>query len=113
MSGNTATVSVPVVSADHPNLRYSPSLTAPITWYKEEESELPSGVSCSWSGASGAWVCTITSSGTSGFFTFEFLQEGSLKIINGGVLDVSKGLHCNGVKYNPTPNGNKLEFIAE
>lgn len=114
-SGNTVTIPLSVVSADHPYLRYATSLTSPITWYKEEENNLPSGVTYAWSGTSGAWVCTITvaPSATQGFFCFEFLQEGGVKIINNGVTDLTAGIYYNGVKYVPTVSGTELKFIAE
>lgn len=113
VSGNTVTISVPVVAGDHPYLRYAASLESPVTWYKEEESDIPGTVSYSWSGSSGAWVCTVTTANPSGFFYFEFMQQGSTKIVNNGVTDLSGGIWFNGVKYMPHVSGTKLEFVAE
>lgn len=113
VSGNTVTISVPVIASDHPYLRYAASLESPVTWYKEEESDIPGTVSYSWSGSSGAWVCTVTTANPSGFFYFEFLQQGSTKIVNNGVTDLSGGIWFNGVKYMPHVSGTKLEFVAE
>lgn len=112
-SGNTVTVPVGVVSADHPYLRYAAGLESPVTWYREEDENIPASISYSWSGSSGAWVCTITAAATKGFFAFEFLQQGETKIINNGVTDLSAGIHYNGHKYMPAANGNKLEFIRQ
>ncbi len=110
--GDTVTVSVPIVSTDRPYMRYSETYGPTASWYYEEN-ELPSDVSCAWSGSSGAWVCTVTTTASSGFFYFEVMKEGSTLITLGGALDVTNGVMYNGVKYNATPNGNKLEFIAE
>ncbi len=113
VNGNTVTISISVVSPEHPYLRYASSLASPVTWYKEEDSTIPASVSYAWSGTSGAWVCTVTTSAVEGFFYFEFLQEGSLKIINNGVTDLSSGIFFNGVKYLPSVSGSELKFIAE
>lgn len=113
VSGNTVTISVPVIASDHPYLRYAASLESPVTWYKEEESDIPGTVSYSWSGSSGAWVCTVTTSNPSGFFYFEFLQQGSTKIVNAGMTDLTAGIWYNGTKYVPTVSGNELKFVAE
>lgn len=112
-SGDTVTVTLPVVSQEHPLLRYAATLDSPVTWYNEEDSNLPASVTYSWGGSSGAWVCTITTTAPSGFFRFEFLQQGSTKIVNAGMTDLSGGIWFNGTKYVPTVNGNKLEFVAE
>ena len=112
-SGNTVTVTIPIVSQDHPLLRYAPSLDSPVTWYNEEDSNLPASVTYSWGGSSGAWVCTITTSAPSGFFRFEFLQQGSTKIVNAGMTDLSGGIWYKGTKYVPTVSGNELKFVAE
>ena len=112
-SGNTVTVPVDVVSDEHPYLRYAAGLESPITWYREEDENIPASISYSWSGSSGAWVCTITTAASKGFFAFEFLQQGETKIINNGVTDLSAGIYYNGHKYMPTVNGTKLEFVRQ
>lgn len=115
MSGSTATVSVPVVAAAHPYARVSTTLTN-ATWYKEDENGMPAGspASVTWSGSSGAWVATVNfGSSPQGFCFFEYLQEGSTKIVNNGVTDLSGGIIFNGVKYTPRVNNYKLEFVAE
>ena len=113
VSGNTVTVGVPVVASDHPYLRYAASLTSPVTWYKEEDGNIPASVAYNWSGSSGGYVCTITTAAAQGFFCFEFLQPGSTKIINNGATDLSAGIIYNGTTYYPVVNGTKLEFVAQ
>lgn len=111
VSGNTVTVGVPVIASDHPYLRYAASLTSPVTWYKEEDGNIPASVAYNWSGSSGGYVCTITTAADQGFFYFEFLQPGSTKIINNGATDLSAGITYKGTTYYPVPNGGKLEFV--
>ena len=102
-SGNTVTVTVPVVSDEHPLLRFSPSLKAPVTWQKEEDG-FSSPVAVAWGGSSGAWRAVVTSSAKEGFFTFEFLQEGSVKLKSGGMMDVtSGGIMCTDGKHKCRP----------
>ena len=108
VSGNTVTIPVSVVSADHPFLRYTPTLNAPVTWQKEEDG-FSSPIAVSWSGSSGAWVATVTTTAKEGFFQFEFFQEGSTKIKSGGAMDVSTGgiLCTDGIhKCRPVYNSN-------
>lgn len=115
MSGSTATVSVPIVAGSHPFARVCTNLVN-ATWYKEDENGMPAGspASVSWSGSSGAYVATVNfGSSRQGFCFFEYLQEGSTKIINNGVTDLSGGIIYNGVKYTPRVNNYKLEFVAE
>ena len=103
VDGNTVTVTVPVVSDEHPLLRYSPSLKAPVAWQKEEDG-FSSPVAVAWGGSSGAWRAVVTSSAKEGFFTFEFLQEGSVKLKSGGMMDVtSGGIMCTDGKHKCRP----------
>ena len=90
VNGNTVTIRLSVVSADHPFLRYAPTLNTPVAWQREEDG-FSSPIAVSWSGSSGAWVATVTTTAKEGFFQFEFFQEGGTKIKSGGVMDVSTG----------------------
>lgn len=90
VNGNTVTIRLSVVSADHPFLRYAPTLNAPVEWQKEEDG-FSSPIAVSWTGSSGAWVAIVTTTAKEGFFQFEFFQEGGTKIKNGGAMDVSAG----------------------
>ncbi len=65
VNGNTVTMTLNVVSDEHPYLRYSPSLS-PANWEKEEDGFI-SPVSVSWQGSSGAWVCTVQTTASEGF----------------------------------------------
>jgi hypothetical protein len=108
VNGNTVTIRLSVVSADHPFLRYTPTLNAPITWQKEEDG-FSAPIAVSWSGSSGAWVATVTTTAKEGFFQFEFFQEGGTKIKSGGAMDVSTGgiLCTDGIhKCRPVYNSN-------
>ena len=107
-NGNTVTIRLSVVSADHPFLRYTPTLNAPVVWQKEEDG-FSAPIAVSWSGSSGAWVATVTTTAKEGFFQFEFFQEGGTKIKSGGVMDVSTGgiLCTDGIhKCRPVYNTN-------
>ncbi len=113
MVGSVAVISVPVVGA-HPYARVSTSLRN-ATWHKETEDGMPQGspASVTWSGSSGAWVATVDfGSSPQGFCYFEQVLQGITKIVNDGVTELSGGIMFNGVKYMPTVNGNKLEFVA-
>lgn len=108
VNGNTVTIRLSVVSADHPFLRYAPTFKAPVAWQKEEDG-FSSPIAVSWSGSSGAWVATVTTTAKEGFFQFEFFQEGGTKIKSGGVMDVSTGgiLCTDGIhKCRPVYNSN-------
>ena len=108
VNGNTVTIRLSVVSADHPFLRYAPTLKAPVVWQKEEDG-FSSPITVSWSGSSGAWVATVTTTAKAGFFQFEFFQEGGTKIKSGGAMDVSTGgiLCTDGIhKCRPVYNSN-------
>ena len=106
--GDTVEIRLSVVSADHPFLRYAPTLNAPIAWQKEEDG-FSAPIAVSWSGSSGAWVATVTTTAKAGFFQFEFFQEGGTKIKSGGAMDVSTGgiLCTDGIhKCRPVYNSN-------
>lgn len=106
--GDTVEIRLSVVSADHPFLRYAPTLNAPIAWQKEEDG-FSAPIAVSWSGSSGAWVATVTTTAKAGFFQFEFFQEGGTKIKSGGAMDVSTGgiLCTDGIhKCRPVHNSN-------
>ena len=100
---DTVEIRLSVVSADHPFLRYAPTLKAPVAWQKEEDG-FSAPIAVSWSGSSGAWVATVTTTAKEGFFTFEFLQEGSVKLKSGGMMDVtSGGIMCTDGKHKCRP----------
>lgn len=106
--GDTVEIRLSVVSADHPFLRYTPTLNAPVVWQKEEDG-FSAPIAVSWSGSSGAWVATVTTTTKAGFFLFEFFQEGGTKIKSGGAMDVSTGgiLCTDGIhKCRPVYNSN-------
>lgn len=106
--GDTVEIRLSVVSADHPFLRYAPTLKAPVAWQKEEDG-FSAPIAVSWSGSSGAWVATVTTTAKEGFFQFEFFQEGGTKIKSGGAMDVSTGgiLCTDGIhKCRPVYNSN-------
>lgn len=108
VNGNTVTIRLSVVSADHPFLRYAPTLNAPVAWQKEEDG-FSAPIAVSWSGSSGAWVATVTTTAKEGFFQFEFFQEGGTKIKSGGAMDISTGgiLCTDGIhKCRPVYNSN-------
>ena len=108
VNGNTVTIRLSVVSAEHPFLRYTPTLNAPITWQREEDG-FSSPIAVTWSGSSGAWVATVATTAKEGFFQFEFFQEGGTKIKSGGAMDVSMGgiLCTDGIhKCRPVYNSN-------
>lgn len=114
VADEVVTVTLSVVADFHPFLRYTPTLDAPVTWQKEEDG-FTSPIGVAWSGMSGAWTATITTSATSGFFTFEFFQEGGTKIKNGGVMDVSEGgiLCTDGIhKCRPVWNNGTITWEA-
>lgn len=108
VNGNTVTIRLSVVSAGHPFLRYAPTLNTPVEWQKEEDG-FSAPLAVSWSGSSGAWVATVSTTAKEGFFQFEFFQEGGTKIKSGGVMDVSTGgiLCTDGIhKCRPAYNSN-------
>ena len=108
VNGNTVTIRLSVVSADHPFLRYAPTLNTPVAWQREEDG-FSSPIAVTWSGSSGAWVAIVTTTAKEGFFQFEFFQEGGTKIKSGGAMDVSTGgiLCTDGIhKCRPVYNSN-------
>ena len=113
--GTTVFVALPVLSNEHPFARACTNLTEDV-WYKEDENGMPSGspATITWSGGPGAWICDADfGDNISGFLYFEYLREGSTKIINEGSLDLTGGIIYNGTKYLPSVNGSKLEFVAQ
>ena len=98
VSGTTITMHLPVVAANHPYVRYRQSLESG-SWEKEEDG-FTSPITVAWIGASGDYVCTVTSSAASGFFYFEYLQEGSTKIRMKGIMQLDGGVMCtDGIHY--------------
>lgn len=112
-SGNTVTIPIDVVAAEHPYIRATTNLVNAV-WVKEDEN----GFSCpwatvSWSGTTGAYVATVTTAEPQAFFYFEYMVEGQVKIKNSAKTEMSGGILFNGTTYLPTVNGNKLEFVAQ
>lgn len=112
-SGNTVTIPINVVAAEHPYIRCTKNLVNP-TWVKEDEGGLDCAwATVSWSGTTGAYVATVTTTEPQAFFYFEFMQQGTVKIKNSAKTEMSGGILFNGTTYLPTVNGNKLEFVAQ
>lgn len=111
VANNIVTIPIKVVSAEHPLLRYTETLS-PASWRKEEDGI--NGLEYTWSGESGNWICTIDGSKKSGFFYFEFWQEGSIKIKHQAVLDASAGILCtDGIhKVRPVYNNGVITWEA-
>ena len=112
-SGNTVTIPINVVGANHPYIRATTNLVNAV-WTKEDEN----GFSCpfasvTWSGSSSAWVATVTCSAPQAFFYFEYLVEGVAKVKNTATTELTGGIYFNGYKYMPQVNGNKLEFVRQ
>ena len=112
-SGNTVTIPINVVAAEHPYIRCTKNLVNP-TWVKEDEGGLDCAwATVSWSGTTGAYVATVTTAEPQAFFYFEYMVEGQVKIKNSAKTEMSGGILVNGTTYLPTVNGNKLEFVAQ
>ena len=112
-SGNTVTIPINVVAAEHPYIRCTKNLVNP-TWVKEDEGGLDCAwATVSWSGTTGAYVATVTTAEPQAFFYFEYMVEGQVKIKNSAKTEMSGGILFNGTTYLPTVNGNKLEFVAQ
>jgi len=112
-SGNTVTIPINVVGAEHPYIRCTKNLVNP-TWVKEDEGGLDCAwATVSWSGTTGAYVATVTTAEPQAFFYFEYMVEGQVKIKNSAKTEMSGGILFNGTTYLPTVNGNKLEFVAQ
>ena len=112
-SGNTVTIPINVVAAEHPYIRCTKNLVNP-TWVKEDEGGLDCDwATVSWSGTTGAYVATVTTAEPQAFFYFEYMVEGQVKIKNSAKTEMSGGILFNGTTYLPTVNGNKLEFVAQ
>ncbi len=112
-SGNTVTIPINVVAAEHPYIRCTKNLVNP-TWEKEDEGGLDCAwATVSWSGTTGAYVATVTTAEPQAFFYFEYMVGGQVKIKNSAKTEMSGGILFNGTTYLPTVNGNKLEFVAQ
>ena len=112
-SGNTVTIPINVVAAEHPYIRCTKNLVNP-TWVKEDEGGLDCDwATVSWSGTTGEYVATVTTAEPQAFFYFEYMVEGQVKIKNSAKTEMSGGILFNGTTYLPTINGNKLEFVAQ
>lgn len=112
-SGNTVTIPINVVAAEHPYIRCTKNLVNP-TWVKEDEGGLDCAwATVSWGGTTGAYVATVTTTEPQAFFYFEYMVEGQVKIKNSAKTEMSGGILFNGTTYLPTVNGNKLEFVAQ
>lgn len=112
-SGNTVTIPINVVAAEHPYIRCTKNLVNP-TWVKEDEGGLDCAwATVSWSGTTGAYVATVTTAEPQAFFYFEYMVVGQVKIKNSAKTEMSGGILFDGTTYLPTVNGNKLEFVAQ
>ena len=109
----SVTIPVGVVAAEHPTMYWRQSLESG-SW--ADESSPPTGATVTWSGTTGAYVCTVTWSGTrpsSMFFKFTFVQEGGVVIRNHATSDISAGIYVNGVKFVPSVSGNNLIWTKQ
>jgi len=112
VDGSTLVIGCDIVG-DHPLVRVKASLTEGA-WAYEEDS-IPAGLATvAWSGSAGNWTCRLTNNtgGNSLFAFMEYLQEGSVKIVNSAPTDISAGVIVNGVKYMPTVSGTTLTWEA-
>ena len=112
-SGNTVTIPINVVGANHPYIRATTNIVDAV-WTKEDEN----GFSCpwaavSWSGSTGAYVATVTCSQPAAFFYFEYMVEGVAKVKNTAKTELTGGIIFNGQTYMPTVSGTKLEFVRQ
>ena len=113
VGASTVTMPVGVVSAEHPTMYWRQQFDSG-SW--TAESSAPAGATVTWSGTTGAWVCTVTWSGTrppSMFFKFTFIQEGGVVIRNNATTDLSEGIYVNGVKFVPSVSGNNLIWTKQ
>lgn len=115
ITNNAGTVTIPVgvVAAAHPYIRACTNLVN-AAWEKEDDT----GFSCdwatvAWSGSSGAYVATVTTSAPQAFFYFEFVQEGSTVIRNNAPTSLDGGVYYGGNLYEPTVSGTELKFILK
>ena len=110
---SSVVIPVGVVSAEHPTMFWRQVLESG-SW--ADESSPPTGATVAWTGGAGAWVCTVTWSGTrpsSMFFKFTYLQEGGVVIRNNASTDISAGIYVNGVKFIPSVSGNNLIWTMQ
>lgn len=101
VDGSALVVDFDLVSATQPFARVCTDLSA-HDWAKEEDG-IPAALSTvMWTPTGSGWRCRISNNaGSSSLFGyFEYLQEGGVKIVNGGVTDISGGIMVNGVKYS-------------
>lgn len=114
VGASSVTIPVGVVSTDHPTMYWRQHLDSG-DWADGLLSP-PTGATVMWSGTAGAWVCTVTWSGTrpsSMFFKFTFIQEGGVVIRNNATTDLSSGIWVNGVKFIPSVSGNNLIWTKQ
>lgn len=92
-------VDVNIAAASHPFVRVCAQLGD--TWQKEEDGISASLATVNWTTTANGYRCAVANNtgGSSLFAYFEYLQEGGVKIVNGGVLDISGGLIVNGTTY--------------
>ena len=110
-SGGVLTVSYPVAS--QPTVEVSLTLADGGTWHAEDSASCPATVA--WSGASGAYVATVTPSApTAQLFVKASYQVGGETFINNRApISITGGIYFNGTLYMPTVSGNELKFIAQ
>ena len=109
----SVSISVPVVSQDHPTCYWRYSLESG-NW--DDGTFAPQTWDFNWAGGSGAWVLTLDFNDTrppSMFFKFSFIQEGSVVIRNNAATDISEGIYVNGVKFVPSVSGNNLIWTKQ
>ena len=100
VENDTMYVDVNLVASSHPFVRIKETL-ADSEWAKEED-DIPAALATvSWTATANGYRCAIENNtgGGSLFAYFEYLQEGSVKIVNGGLLDISGGIIVNGTIY--------------
>lgn len=103
---STLVVEFDIVAETHPLARVCADIRE-RDWQKEEDGVSSSLATVTWSGSSGHWYCRIANmtGGNSIFAYFEYLQEGGVKIVNEGQVDLTQGIIVNGVKFAPTISG--------
>jgi len=100
VENDTMFVDVNIAAASHPFVRVCEHLGD--GWQKEEDGISASLATVNWSQTADGYRCAIANNtgGSSLFAYFEYLQEGGVKIVNGGLLDISGGLIVNGTIYS-------------
>ena len=99
VENDTMYVDVDIAASSHPFVRVCEHLGD--GWQKEEDGISASLATVNWTQTPDGYRCEIANNtgGSSLFAYFEYLQEGSVKIVNGGLLDISGGLIVNGTTY--------------